>query len=269
MDFNYDTGTISEILNLDPGSSSLSIGGTSGLILPSGTTAQRDPGMGVIRVNTDTSTVEWYNGASWITFGANTGNLASIAGLSGTGFVSRVGADTFIERSIVGSLGRVTVTNGNGVSGNPTVDLATAGTAGSYVVTVTDAYGRVTSGSTSQAWSTIVSTPTSLAGYGILDAVTNAGGVPSLSAGILSARPTASSIGRVYIATDTLAAYYDTGIAWSLISPAVSGDVTIPAGSTTATLATVNPNVGAFGSATSVPVITVNAFQARSHWQAM
>lgn len=39
---------------------------------------------------------------------------------------------------------------------------------------------------------------------------------------------------------------------------AITGDVSVPAGSNTSTLATVNSNVGSFGSSTSVPVITVN-----------
>ena len=42
------------------------------------------------------------------------------------------------------------------------------------------------------------------------------------------------------------------------VMPAYTGDATSSAGSIGLTLATVNPNVGAFGSATAVPVITVN-----------
>jgi len=41
--------------------------------------------------------------------------------------------------------------------------------------------------------------------------------------------------------------------------PALTGDITTTAGSVGTTLATVNSNVGAFGSASAVPVITVNA----------
>ena len=40
--------------------------------------------------------------------------------------------------------------------------------------------------------------------------------------------------------------------------PALAGDASSSAGSNTLTLATVNSNVGAFGSATSIPVVTVN-----------
>ena len=41
--------------------------------------------------------------------------------------------------------------------------------------------------------------------------------------------------------------------------PALTGDVTTVAGAVATTLATVNANVGTFGSSTLVPVFTVNA----------
>jgi hypothetical protein len=51
------------------------------------------------------------------------------------------------------------------------IDLAYTGVAPNTYASVTvDAYGRVTGGSTSQTWSSISSTPTTLAGYGITDA---------------------------------------------------------------------------------------------------
>ena len=259
MDFNYDSSTISSVLVLDPGESALTIAGTTGLVIPSGTTAQRVDNASALRVNTDTSTVEWYNGASWVTVGAQTGNLASISGLTGTGFVTQTGVNTFVERSITGTAGTVVVTNGNGVAGAPVITLATVGTAGTYSSVTTDAFGRVISGSSTQAWSTLTGTPTTLAGYAITDAVKNNVGAVSWQSGTLSARPTFGTAGRFYFATDTSATYFDTGTAWILNEAAVTGDIAIAAGTGTATLATVNSNVGTFGSATLVPVLTVNA----------
>ena len=43
------------------------------------------------------------------------------------------------------------------------------------------------------------------------------------------------------------------------VMPALTGDASSSAGNTALTLATVNSNVGAFGSSTSVPIVTVNA----------
>jgi hypothetical protein len=78
-------------------------------------------------------------------------DLAAIEALNGTGFYTRIGADTWAARAITGTSGRITVTNGDGVSGAPTLDLtagviASPGTFGSVTV---DTYGRVIAGSAS------------------------------------------------------------------------------------------------------------------------
>lgn len=49
-------------------------------------------------------------------------DLAALAALSGTGLVARTAANTYAERT-VGSGGTLSVTNGNGVSGNPSLDI--------------------------------------------------------------------------------------------------------------------------------------------------
>jgi len=82
-------------------------------------------------------------------------SLVNLNGLSGTGYPVLTGTNTWALRSIVGTAGRVSVTNQNGVSGNTQVDLAvsgvTAGTYGgasSYPVIQVDSYGRITLAST-------------------------------------------------------------------------------------------------------------------------
>lgn len=74
-----------------------------------------------------------------------TNDLAALEGLSATGFAARVGADSWAQRTITGTAGRVGVTNGDGIAGNPTVDLATLsdGGGGSLLKFTRDAYGRV------------------------------------------------------------------------------------------------------------------------------
>ncbi len=81
-------------------------------------------------------------------------DLAAIEALNTSGILTRTGTDTWSSRAINGTSGNIVVTNGDGISGNPTLNLATAGTAGTYATVSTDAFGRVISGSTTQSTAT-------------------------------------------------------------------------------------------------------------------
>lgn len=48
--------------------------------------------------------------------------LAALIALGSNGHIVRTGAATYVTRSVTGTAGRITVTNGDGVSGPPTVD---------------------------------------------------------------------------------------------------------------------------------------------------
>lgn len=51
-------------------------------------------------------------------------DLTALAALSSTGLIARTGSGTFSERTLIAPAAGITVSNGNGVSGNPTLALA-------------------------------------------------------------------------------------------------------------------------------------------------
>jgi hypothetical protein len=61
-------------------------------------------------------------GAGTITFALADG-LAALEALPGNGIVAQTGGDTFANRTITGTTDYIDVTNGDGVSGNPTISL--------------------------------------------------------------------------------------------------------------------------------------------------
>jgi hypothetical protein len=77
--------------------------------------------------------------------------LTAIAAFAGTGILVKTATNTYAGRTIAGTASNISVSNGDGIAGNPTLDLINAGTAGTYgsailiPVITTDAKGRVTS----------------------------------------------------------------------------------------------------------------------------
>ena len=139
------------------------------------------------------------NGTAVLLNGSNPSANITFGNVAATGTISATnlsGTNT----------GDQTITLTGAVTGSGTGSFATTlssvGTAGTYTTVTTDVNGRVTSGTTTQTWSTITSTPTTLAGYGITDAVGGANITLPASANVTASSP---SLGNVTIFGKTLA----------------------------------------------------------------
>lgn len=186
MDFNHDTGSIfSGLQSLDvtttpPAGGTagvLSLIGTGALLLTAGTTAQRPTGVaGMVRFNADQNVLEYFNGTIWfqqtagtVTSVAATGStgltvsgspitssgtltftlgteLQGLSALAANGLVTRTAAGAYTSRTLTGTASNIVVTNGDGVSGAPTVNLATVADSGTGIFEKfnVDTFGRVT-----------------------------------------------------------------------------------------------------------------------------
>ena len=71
-----------------------------------------------------------------------TGQALSFHNLSSTGIVTRTAADTIAARTITGTTDKITITDGNGVSGNPTITIASTYAGQNTITTL----GTITSG---------------------------------------------------------------------------------------------------------------------------
>ena len=112
----------------------------------------------------DSTSSTWKNAQPGATSGVQQfdSDLDALAGLSGTGIVVRTGEGTAATRTIQGSAD-VSVSNGDGVTADPSLSLSDTGvTAGTYTKVTVDAKGRITLGEN----------PDTLAGHGIIDGAT-------------------------------------------------------------------------------------------------
>ena len=101
--------------------------------------------------------------------------------------------------------------------------------------------------------------PPSGAGYVLDGSLSTYGHEMILFQGPAADRGVSPAVGSIYFALDTGETYVAVGGSWLEYSPALVGDVTKPAHSNVTTLATVNPDVGTFGSSTQIPILSLDA----------
>ena len=184
MNFDHDLGKIDTILTIDTTASPplggttgvLQVVGTGGIVLPSGADGTRPPNQaGMLRYSTTSNVPEYNNGSAWSTMGGSVTSVAvtgstglgvsgspittsgtitltlgtelqGLSALAANGVIARTASGTYAARTVTGTASNIVVTNGDGVAGNPTINLATAGTSVSdqFRKITTDTFGRVT-----------------------------------------------------------------------------------------------------------------------------
>lgn len=176
--FNIDLTVASPLTSI---TGVLTLQGDGALIVPVGNNIQRPttPLPGMIRFNNVSSLTEFYNGSAWNTFSVSGTGVTSVNASSSTsgltvtggpitssgtlsfslnaelqgfstiatnGILVRTAAGTYTSRTATGTAGNITVTNGDGVAGNPTINLATVtqgSTGTTFTKTQLDTFGRV------------------------------------------------------------------------------------------------------------------------------
>lgn len=146
-----------------------------------------EPAMGFTITQTNPTT-----DSTNITFALN-GELEGVQNMSSFGMVVRSNTGTWITRVVQGNAGRIVVTDGAGINGDPTLDLASnIVPTGTYRSVTCDTYGRVIAGTN----------PTTLIGYGITDAQPLNTNLTVLSAyntnGFMVQNATGSFVGRAW-----------------------------------------------------------------------
>ncbi len=82
-------------------------------------------------------------------------DLDAVAALASTGIAARTAANTWAQRTITGTANEITVTNGDGVSGDPTISLPSAITLTGKTITGGSATGMTSVSSTAMACTTL------------------------------------------------------------------------------------------------------------------
>jgi hypothetical protein len=162
----------------------LTIAGQGAVLMPNGPSGSRPSpaASGMLRFNSNLTDMEYFDGTTWVQLSTGGGTVTSVAVTTGTGLtvsggnsqtitnsgtfaldlnsaltglstISSTGIITstapgvFTSRTIQGTVNNINVTNGDGILGNPTINLATVtqGAIGSFLKFGYDSFGRITS----------------------------------------------------------------------------------------------------------------------------
>jgi hypothetical protein len=160
-------------------------------------------------------------------------NLTSLSGVATNGFLVQTSSGNYTTRTVTGTAGRITVTNGDGVSGSPTLDLNTTGvTAGRHTAVTVDAYGRATVGgniTSTDVTTALTFTPENAANKGVINGYASLDGSGTVP---LIQLPSSITGGLFYIgvwnaSTNTPTLVNGTGTKGNYYKVSVAGNTTI------------------------------------------
>lgn len=250
MDIDHDLGKIyNNITDIDPGNNPLTISGSAGIIIPSGTTLERPtPTEGIIRKNSDTGFMEIYADGSWVNIkeyslstlpdvtltSPSNGNLLSYNGTSWVNQTTIPGAYTTVISSW-------TLLSGNRYYADVTHNLGTSNIVINTYNNSTNALIQVDNiviQDINTIRVTVVGNSVSVRITAIANGLTvgsvltnvanslqviNAGGTVSIQEDLLANRPLPGVSGRIFLTTDTKTLYRDNGVSWDVISAGTAG----------------------------------------------
>ncbi|QIN97146.1 hypothetical protein [Synechococcus phage S-H25] len=89
-----------------------------------------------------------FNGSTNVTISTtyNDADITALAAMAGTGLVTRTAANTYAQRTLSKVGSGITITNGDGVAGNPTINIASASTNSANNLVIRDASGNFAAG---------------------------------------------------------------------------------------------------------------------------
>lgn len=126
--------TVSEVTNLGTDSIVFTQIQTSGAVA---SVTLTQPAAGLTLTNSGST----QTGAVTSTF-ALANDLAAVEGLASNGIATRTATDTWTVRTMTGTSNRITITNGDGISGNPTFDISSSYVGQATITTL----GTITTG---------------------------------------------------------------------------------------------------------------------------
>lgn len=152
--------------------------------------------------------------------------LTALAAYNTSGLLTQTAVDTFTGRTITGTANRITATNGNGVSGNPTLDI------GTDVVTLTGAQALTNK---------TLTTPTIADFTNATHSHTNAAGAGTLAASAIGSGTLATARGGTGISNAAGSLTFDSALSFTgaftvAAATTISGGGTVALGGFTLTV---------------------------------